>query len=354
MDNQNLGQGLSALIPPKNQNQNNSLSNQPLPDSYYKSALEERINEKINGAVSNFSEELKELEKIPLKEKTKEISNISFDFKEDKIFQIEVEKIKPNPYQPRKESSDGSIRELADSIREHGILEPLIAVRIEKETEKGTEVEYQLIAGERRLIAAKLLGLPTVPVIIKRPMEEHKKLEIALIENIQREDLGLMAKAKAFQQLISEFGLTQQVLAERLGKSREVIANTLRLLQLPFEVQKAIEEGRLNEGHARAILSFSNPEQRRLFYKEVLVKNLSGREAQELAQKYLMINKDSNSQARRKSVSLDPLDLERRERLEEYLDTPVFIKKKGDRGALEIKFFSENELEKLLEKIIKI
>jgi len=393
MDIPTLGQGLNALIPPKKlypeqfgpelTAEGRSRRDQ---NSFQ---LEERINHKVNESVSHFPSDLmnpKPLENlredfkadfkagIPAvagmtqnKEKTNvipmqmgipEIPAVAGmtqikEKKEEKIFQIETEKIKPNPYQPRHLFTEDSLLELADSIREFGILQPLIATRIEKETEKGTEVEYQLIAGERRLMAAKMIGLPTVPVIIRRPLEEQKKLEMALIENIQREDLGVISKAKAFERLINEFGLTQQELASRIGKSREVIANTLRLLQLPLEIQKAIDEGVINEGHGRAILLLNNPEKRKLFFKEIISKDLSGREAMDFAQRYLNLEGKTNnfSPRRRQNLSTDPQDLEWKEKLEEYFQMPVFIKKKGERGAIEIKFFTEKDFDTILKKL---
>ena len=395
MDEQNsLGQGINALIPSKN-NQEPS-----------EGALEEKISEKLNNTFSDFPQDLtpplnsikkdfqedfqqahiKEdlipsktpstQERIPEVTKNNDLfgpvqKNSVSDFNqnesvvqdetippsnllEDKIFYIEVDKIKSNPQQPRKTFPEETIKELADSIREHGILEPLVVTREEKETDYGTNVEYQLISGERRLLASKMLGLPTVPVIIRRPISEQKKLELALIENIQREDLDSISKAKAFARLIKEFGLTQQNLAARIGKSREVIANTLRLLQLSYEAQRALEQGKINEGHARAILLFSNPEKRRLFLQEILSKNLSGRESLELAQHYLQDNLSNNKKetlSRRRNVSLDPEDLEVKEKLEDFLQTPVLIKKKGGQGAIEIKFFSQEDLSKILNRI---
>ncbi|MGC8651364.1 MAG: ParB/RepB/Spo0J family partition protein [Minisyncoccia bacterium] len=389
MDNsQPLGQGLNALIPNKKQNS---------------SQLEDRINHKVNESVSHFPSDLREqkslgklrddfkndferdfkteiLTSVGMTNDTKMIDGAGtanknknesdvisrqmettdvapvtagMTNKEEKIFQIETEKIKPNPYQPRHIFTEESIRELANSIREFGILQPLLVMRKEKETEKGTEVEYQLIAGERRLMAAKSIGLITVPVIIKRDIENQKKLELALIENIQREDLGSISKAKAFERLINEFGLTQQELAERLGKSREVIANTLRLLQLPLEIQTALDNETINEGHARAILVLNNPEQRKLLYKEIIEKNLSGREAMDLAQRYLQTSGQTNNgfkPIRRQNVSSDPQDLEWKEKLEEFFQMPVIIKKKGERGAIEIKFFSEKDFDTILKK----
>ncbi len=384
MDEQNsLGQGISALIPPKNPSAprlQRAGNQQPSED-----ALEEKISEKLNNTFSNFPQDLtppqnsikkdfqEDFQQTHKKEDTA-LDNISVlqetipksiqskpvpssPLLEDKIFYIEVGKIKPNPQQPRKVFSNETIKELADSIQEYGILEPLIVTREEKETEYGTDVEYQLISGERRLLASKMLELPTVPVIIRKPMEERKKLEMALIENIQREDLTPISKAKAFARLIKEFGLTQQALAERIGKSREVIANTLRLLQLSNEAQNVLEQGKINEGHARAILLFSNPEKRRLFLQEILSKSLSGRESLELAQHYLQNNFSNNKKetlSRRRNVSLDPEDLEVKERLEDFLQTPVLIKKKGGQGAIEIKFFSQEDLSKILNRIFPL
>jgi len=377
MDEQNsLGQGINALIPSK-KNQ----SQYPLTDNVdivepSEGALEEKISGKLNDTFSNFPQDLtpplnsikkdfqEDFQQVHVKQDTisDNISSLQETIPEnvlleDKIFYIEVDKIKPNPEQPRKIFPDETIKELAGSIREHGILEPLIVTREEKETKYGADVEYQLISGERRLLAAKMLGLPTVPVIIRKPIEGRKKLELALIENIQREDLTPISRAKAFARLIKEFGITQQALAERIGKSREVIANTLRLLQLSYEAQNALEQGKINEGHARAILLFSNPEKRRLFLQEVLSKSLSGRESLELAQHYLQNNLSNNKKetlSRRRNVSLAPEDLEVKEKLEDFLQTPVLIKKKGGQGAIEIKFFSQEDLSKILNRIFPL
>ncbi len=392
MDEQNsLGQGINALIPPKNNQSQYLPTDRADIVEPNEGALEEKISEKLNDAFSNFPQALttplnsikrdfqEDFQKAHVKEDTvsdnisgkqgtipdvlqdkpilEDKPSLESYLLEDKVFYIEVDKIKPNPLQPRKSFSEETIKELADSIREHGILEPLVVTREEKETEHGADVEYQLISGERRLLASKMLGLPTVPVIIRKQMEERKKLEMALIENIQREDLTPISKAKAFARLIKEFGLTQQALAERIGKSREVIANTLRLLQLSYEAQNALEQGKINEGHARAILLFSNPEKRRLFLQEILSKSLSGRESLELAQHYLQNNLSDNKKetlSRRRNVSLEPEDLEVKEKLEDFLQTPVLIKKKGGQGAIEIKFFSQEDLSKILNRIFSL
>ena len=365
-DDINLGQGINALIPPKKQKTTFS-------------GLEGKIEDKVNDSLINYPQDLKgakedkkanfssldsltsdfqkdfrvEEEKEDLFKKEKQEEFLFAEDKGEKIFYIEPERIKPNPHQPRREFPEESIKELAASISEYGILEPLIVTRIEKDTPSGAIVEYQLIAGERRLKAAKLLNLPTVPVIIKKEIPEENHLEIALIENIQREDLNPISKARAFQKLIDEYGLTQQALALKLSKSREVIANTLRLLQLPLEAQKYLEEGKINEGHARAILLFNNPEKRRIFLKEILAKNLTGREAIELAQHYLnTIAPKNDYRPRPKESNLEPEVLEFKEKLENFLQMPVKIKKNGEKGAIEVKFFSEKDLYSIMEKLL--
>ena len=374
MTDNNFGQGLNALIPPT-KNNNHSLGHSD-PKKNSSNDLEAMISQKVSQAFSNLNSPGEEKSQLNKEIKTDKADkdtelfndNYSQDWSsdalsevakgqklksKDKIFLIETNKIKPNPNQPRHTFSQDNLQELADSIREYGIIEPLVVTKIEKEIETGTKVEYQLIAGERRWRAAKLLGLPTVPAIIKKPVEESRKLELALVENIQREDLSPIAQAKAFSRLIQEFNLTQQALALKLGKSREVIANALRLLQLPLEAQKLLDEGRINEGHARSILLFRNPEKRRAFLKEILVRQLSGRESLILAQKYLRLHPSSrNSHIKpRRSISLTPEDIEWKEKLENLFQVPVLIKKKGDRGSIEIKFFSQEEMEKIIGKL---
>lgn len=270
-----------------------------------------------------------------------------------RIFQIEVDKIVPNTQQPRQEFNNETLWELAASIKEYGILEPLVVSRHEEETENGTKVNYQLISGERRLRASKLLGLKTVPVIIKESLDEKLKLELALIENIQREDLNPISKARAFTKLMSEFGLSQQAVATKMGKSREYVANTLRLLQLPYEAQKAMEEGKINEGHARAILLLPNPEKRRALLGIILSKNISGREAEEIAKSYLSPEMLSQkTRGARMSASMDTSDLQLKELLENIFKTRVDFKKKGEQGEIAIKFYSKEELEAILKTLL--
>jgi len=273
---------------------------------------------------------------------------------EDKVFQIEINKIKPNPFQPRREFDQKSIEELAASINEYGILEPLIVTRHEIETPNGVDVEYQLIAGERRFRASKYLGLKAVPAIVKKVESDVLKLELALVENLQREDLSSIAKAKSYAKLISEFGYTQEMVGLRMGKSRESVANTLRLLQLPFEGQRAIEEGRITESHARALLLLPNMEKQRALLGEILTRQLSSREAEIIARQFLEKQGGKGASVRKRlGDSFNPLDLELREQLEAVFGTKVLIKRKGQEGEITIHFDSNDELNILINKLSK-
>ncbi len=182
------------------------------------------------------------------------------------LAEIEIYKIKPNPHQPRKNFDKGKLQELADSIKEHGILQPLVVTKDKENT-------YQLIAGERRLNAAKLIGLTKVPVII-RDSSEQEKLELALVENIQRDGLNPIERAYAFKKLVDEFNCIQADVAKRVGKSRETVANTIRLLDLPAEIQRAILEDKISEGHGRVILSLPDIEKQILLFKSIFRVNI--------------------------------------------------------------------------------
>src|SRR3989338_5021539 len=203
----------------------------------------------------------------------------------DSIFWIEIEKIEPNPYQPRREFNVEALQDLAHSIREHGVLQPILVTKREIETQSGLDVRYQLIAGERRWRAAKLAGLSQIPAVIRRGMPDDRlKLELALIENVQREDLNPMERARAYKQLVDEFHLMQKEIAGRIGKSRETVSNTLRLLTLPVDIQQGLHKGKITEGHARAVL-IAGDDQTKQFevYNAILLDRLNVREAENRA-----------------------------------------------------------------------
>jgi len=265
----------------------------------------------------------------------------------ESVFWIELDKIKPNSMQPRRDFEESALSELAQSIREYGVLQPIVIVRKEiigPDARSGLAVEYELLAGERRLRASKLAGLSQIPAIIKEAQPDKVKLEIALIENLQRQDLNPIEKARAFKKLIDEFGLLQREVAEKIGKSREVVANTLRLLTLPEDMQQAVAAGKITEGHTRPLLMLSqHPEDQKQLYENILVNNLSVRDAERKA-RYI-----AQDRAR---VLLDPETRALQERLENILGTRVHIDKKGPKGKISIEFFSEEELKSITEKFI--
>jgi len=252
---------------------------------------------------------------------------------EDMILRVAVGKIKANPHQPRSNFDHESLEDLTNSIKEHGILQPLIL--------SSTDTGYELIAGERRLRAAQLLELKTVPAII-RDIKEQQKLEIALVENIQRKDLNSIEEAVAFQRLIDEFNLTQEEAAKRVGKSRSVIANTLRLLSLPSEIQKALINGKINYSTARLIVGIPPGERLKLF-KKIMSQDLTVRAVEGEARK-ISVKKHFRKDK-------DPNLVELEEKLQSALNTKATIKKSGDSGQISIEFYSEDELQEIIKKI---
>lgn len=270
----------------------------------------------------------------------------------DSIFWIEIEKIEPNPYQPRREFVEEALQDLSRSVREHGVLQPILVTKREIETPTGLDVRYQLIAGERRWRAAKLAGLSQIPAVIRRGMPDDRlKLELALIENVQREDLNAMERAKAFKQLIDEFHLVHREIAERVGKSREMIANTMRLLTLPPEIQEALNTGRITEGHARAVLMAGDDLQKQVeVYNAILEERLNVREAENKARQ---VSGKIFVPRKRSAQSQDPVMREWQNRLQERLGTKVQLQRMGERGKIVVEFYSEEELKGILDKLIK-
>lgn len=290
---------------------------------------------------STFGKGLESL--IPKKaDKRKEVSKI----KQDPIFYIETQKIKPNPYQPRQNFDQEGLETLADSIKEHGILQPLLVTKIETETSEGTQVVYQLIAGERRLLAAKMLGLIEVPVIIRNPTEQEK-LAMSIIENVQRLDLNPIEKAEAYRQLQEQFNFLQKDIAKMVGRSREAIANTLRLFGLPEEIKKALREERISEGHARAMLAIGDVQKQKTLFQRTLKDGLNVREVERLAQK-LEIWKPIKKQISSGFQEIKNLEI----KIKEVLGIKnLKLKIEVGKPKLTIFFSSKKEVESLLEKI---
>lgn len=270
---------------------------------------------------------------------------------DDAVFHIEVEKIKSNPYQPRKHFDEDALKDLANSIREFGILQPLVVTKIETESPSGVIVEYQLIAGERRLMASKRAGLERVPVIIRQSADRAEQLELAIIENLQRENLDTIETARSYARLQDEFGMTQREIAARLGKSREVIGNALRLLGLPVEIQDALSHNQINESQARLLLSIPNMTVQKQLFSDLLSKSFSVRE---LKAKIKNIHNPPQANAQPAFVDQRTEDLEVRDlqnRLKDSLGTDVKIEKRGESGRIVINFYSTEELYGVVKRI---
>ncbi len=250
--------------------------------------------------------------------------------------EIPLASIVPNPHQPRFHFDEVKLQELADSIKEHGILQPLVV------TKNGEQ--YEIIAGERRFQAAKRLGLPTVPVMV-RDVTEQQKLELAIIENIQRHDLNPIEEAKAYLRLVDEFSLPQEKVAEKMGKSRSAVANTLRLLHLPIEIQRAVAERKISEGHAKALLAIENPEKLRAVFDLIIKEELTVRETE------LKVRSVSVKPHIRSAIQLNPELLERTEHLTQILGTKVKIAPSGKGGKVIIEYYAPEDLDGLLKRL---
>jgi ParB family chromosome partitioning protein len=252
---------------------------------------------------------------------------------------IQISRVTANPWQPRQQIPEEGLQALAASIAEHGVLQPIVVT----ETLDG----YRLIAGERRLRAARLAGLDRIPAVV-RQLEDHQHLELALVENLQRSDLGPLEEARAFRQLIDEFGFTQETVAVRVGRARSTVANTLRLLDLDLAVQQAIVDGRLTEGHGRALLGLPGEVQARLI-ATVVDDELSVRQTEELVRRLRTSSAEGGPAANERAR--DP-DLERVEaELREALGTKVSMSRTRRGGRIVIEYYGEEELHRLYARL---
>ena len=262
------------------------------------------------------------------------------------IFLIEVDRIKPNPMQPRREFDNETLSNLAESIRQYGILQPLVVTRKEVEVPTGTQVEYELISGERRLRASRLAGLSQVPVIIRDEKNDKIKLELAIIENLQREDLNPMERAFAFKKLAEEFDLRHHEIGARVGKSRVFVSNTVRLLSLPEIMQQAVQRGDIYEGHCRPLLMLvDRKEEQMKLFQEMLDRKMSVREAERISRTIAV------ERARKVEPPKDPEVEDIAKKLSDTLGTRVQIETRGERGRISIDFFSREELAAFLKKM---
>jgi ParB family chromosome partitioning protein len=248
---------------------------------------------------------------------------------------VPIDQIAPNPWQPRIHFDEAKLLEMAESIREHGIVEPLVV--------RPREGGFELIAGERRLRAARLAGLETVPAVV-REMDDREALEITLIENLQREDLSALEEAAAYVRLVEEFGATQEDVARRVGRSRPAVANTIRLLQLPEAVREEMRSGRLSAGHARALLALDSPVEQTAMARDAIRLGLSVRQLEARIRSRMQ-----PSARKRVSRDLHVADVEKQ--LMRTLGTRVRLHTRGQKGRIVIEFYSPGELERLLERL---
>lgn len=319
-----LGRGLSSLIPNKKKSSSGTVN-------FFGTEVDVPEGEK--GKKSEASEK-KQVSTEAGADPSAKITDVSLK----SIIETPIETISPNPHQPRKNFDEGKLKELSDSIKEHGVLQPLVVSRKD-------DGSYELIAGERRLEASKIAGLTKVPVVVRAATEQNK-MELALIENVQRHNLNVVEEAKAYKKMQDTFALTQEEIAGRVGKSRSAVANVLRLLKLPVEILKALGEGRIAEGHARTILSVSNSEKQRALFELILNDNLNVRQAEDRVRE---VTVKTNP---RKLKRLDPEIQSKQEKLSELLGTKVKIKKnKEGKGQVMIEFYSNEEFSSLINKL---
>ncbi|PJE64740.1 MAG: hypothetical protein COU90_00520 [Candidatus Ryanbacteria bacterium CG10_big_fil_rev_8_21_14_0_10_43_42] len=279
-----------------------------------------------------------------------QLNPIAQEQPKESVFWVEVAKIKPNPHQPRTHFDEEKIKSLADSIRQYGVLQPIVVSKEEIDVPTGTRVEYQIIAGERRYRAASYLGLQQMPAIVRREESNKIKLELALIENLQREDLNPMEKARAYKRLMDEFKLTPREVGARVGKSRESVANTVRLMALPEYVQDALIQGRLTEGQARPLISLAHaPEEQKNLFHAILASGLSARDVESAFHDIVSrvgVSPERKVQIERRAYDTTTKQVETE--LAGALGTRVTVRRSREgKGRISIDFFSDEEFEHL-------
>jgi len=325
-----LGRGLASLIPKKNHSSNKQTAYTEEDDDNKKQTIKSIGSTNYFGSGDDFWSNKK------LTKKKKSSGKLG-DLALRSIMEISVEEIVPNPHQPRHYFDQKKLKELSWSIKRHGILQPLV-VTLKKD---GT---YELVAGERRLEASKLAGLTKVPVILKK-MNEATKLEVALVENIQRHNLSPIEEARAYKKMQDVFDLTQREIADKVGKSRSTVTNAMRLLQLPMEIQRALEENKISEGHARSILAIKNPEKQRAMFQLILKNKLNVRQTEKKIQEVTV------GRHKRRINALNPQLQTWQEQLAQKLGTKVKIKESKTGGQIIIDYYSTEELGGIIEKI---
>jgi len=274
----------------------------------------------------------------------KAVLNAKAESKQQPHSELRIDLISPNPFQPRKDFDQKQLEELAGSIRRFGVLQPVVV-------RTGIGGRFELIAGERRWRASQLAGLETIPVVVKEPEADHQMLQLSILENVQREDLNPIEKARGFKQLVAQFGLKQEAIAKSIGLDRSSIANYLRLLELPDEVQKEVSRGTISMGHARAILSFPTPEARANILQRILKQRLSVRDTEALARDgggQLVVGAGKKKKRPSRFPWVDDLENDLRSRLSARV---VISRNAAGRGRMTIEFATDPELERIVEMI---
>lgn len=266
--------------------------------------------------------------------------------KKESVFNVETNKIRPNPDQPRRKFDQKALKELSNSVKDYGVLQPILVHKVEEDCDRGRKVEYEIIAGERRWRAAKLASLPQVPVIV-RDDAEKQRLEVSLIENVQREDLNAIEKAKAYKQLMDEFNLSMAEVSKRVGKSKPSVNNTLRLLNLSDKIQNCVTNGQISETHARALLT-AEPERRMDLLNRVIKEKLPVRHLEDLARGDRVFTSRS-----RDSIEKDEVILAMEKDLTSALGSKVSVRQTENSGKLMINFYTRKELEQIADRLKK-
>ncbi|MFA6184052.1 MAG: ParB/RepB/Spo0J family partition protein [Parcubacteria group bacterium] len=309
--NYGLGRGLSSLIPQK------------------------KINRDENSRDTAFDLYSKKVDESISLETTVDKKATNSDFNQG-VLEVDINKITANPYQPRIHFDEEKLKELSDSIKEHGVLQPLVVTK--------SDDGYELIAGERRLQASKLALLTKVPVIV-RDIKDKQKLELAIVENIQRHNLNPIEEAKSFQQLMDEFQMNQEEVAKKMGKSRSVVANKVRLLKLPMEALKALKEGTISEGHAKAILALENIEKQRALLDLIIKNNWTVRQTENKT-------REISIKSHKRLINIDPEIKDLEDRLSMMMGTKVRVTKSGGNGGrVIIDYYSNDELNKIINNL---
>ncbi|MDD3818269.1 MAG: ParB/RepB/Spo0J family partition protein [Actinomycetota bacterium] len=259
------------------------------------------------------------------------------------VIELPLDKIIPNKNQPRSKFSEDSLTELAESIKEFGVIQPIVVRKLDGEE------KYEIITGERRYRATRNIGISTIPSIVVNDIDDISSLEMALIENIHREDLSPMEKAHTYKQLIEEFKITHEKLSKRIGKSRTSITNTLRLLTLPIEIQKMINEGKISEGHARAILTLDNDNEKIKLSNHIIENDLSVREAEKIAERKKGLAAETKA---KKVLQLSKIP-EITSELSEFLNAPVKITMSKKKGKIIVEFGTVKDLERIVKRIVR-